>query len=713
MKYADSQEKYKHAKRLFEDAVDHCEDAHREAHRASRFYHNSETEGQWDSDDLEYLRSNGRPAFSFNIIKPKIDTFHGMYADSQRLPQVAASQGQDALLADVIQHVIDEVMEDARYERLAGRQLKSGTIMGECALQIEVVPSALGDDWIKINIYRILPFELHWDISSIEPDRSDARYVFHDRWYDEDEFKHEYPDHADMWDTVSKSSERAYDESSSEDSWQRGEQGGTAQDSFKNDDYASDDRYFKYYFDRTKDKTRVVRYEYKTYSEKYYATDTRTGQRTEIDEETYDRAEMAMDMGMPIKVMKQDEEVVNVCEFAGSVLLKEYDEPGPFDGFSIVDYCYDIDEETGTAYGLVRNLFDPQMELNKGKSLEIEHLAQGVKNSVTAEKGQIDDMSQFTSQRRTPGGVAIVKKNALVEGRVIENQQTPPNAAILNRVESALRLLDETSTIPSNTSMTGAAQAQAGVTVAIRYHKSRQAVSDPFANFEDCQKSMYRKVAQAVVKAMPDDQISEILGTDSKYQIQDGTIVKLAEQEAQNPETGQTETQMVPVEQADMRNVRNMRWKLDMEYTTENSTLRLLQFDVLLQILQSGYPVDPEVLYEYAINSKSARDKLIAFYEKSKAAEAAGSEQQAQAMQQQNEQFMQIEQMKIQESQRSHQANETIKLTDMEIRQRLELMDLYQSAEQADKDRMFEAAKSAADRATRMEAPSNAQRSIG
>lgn len=711
MRYADSDDKWNHARKLFEEAVDHCEDAHREAHRAMRFYHNSLGEGQWDSDDLEYLRSNGRPAYTFNIIKPKVDTFHGMYADSQRLPNVVASQGQDELLADAIQHVIDEILEDAKYERLAGRQLKTGTIAGECALQIEVAESSLGDDWIKVNLYRILPYELHWDIASIEPDRSDARYVFHDRWYSKEEWASEYPEHADMWEIMARSDERHYSDPG--DSWEEGENGSYA-DVFAQDDYQSEDRYFKYYYDRTRNKARVIRYEYKTFATKYYLTDTRTMQRVEVGDEEYERGKMAQEIGMPIVASESEEEVIHVCEFSGKSLLREYEEPGPFEGFSVVDYCYDIDEETGTAYGLVRNLFDPQMELNKGKSLETEIIAQGVKGGVIAEKDQIDDEDQFNQQRRTPGGVAYVKKNALVEGRIQDSPPTPPNPAVMARIESAMQLLDEVSTIPSNTNLPPAAHAQAGVTVAIRYHKSRQAVSDPFANFEDCQKLLFRKIAQAVVGSMPDEQIQEMLGTDSKYVIQNGVIIKMVEQVAMNPQTGQSEPQLVPGEQAEMRNIRNMRWKLDMEYTTENSTLRLLQFDVLLQLLMAGQPVDPEVLFEYAINSKAAQEKLIKFAEQAQKAQAEGAQAQQQALEAQNQQYMQIEGAKIQETQRSNMADEALKLSDQEIRERLEMMDLYIQADQAEQDRLFEAAKAAVEQETRQkEAMSNAQASVG
>ena len=74
-------------------------------------------------------------------------------------------------------------------------------------MHIEVEPDPEGEDWVKVNLYRILPFELHWDIASVEPDRSDAQYLFWDRWLSKEEFVNAYPDKKDEWDVMSKTGE--------------------------------------------------------------------------------------------------------------------------------------------------------------------------------------------------------------------------------------------------------------------------------------------------------------------------------------------------------------------------------------------------------------------------------------------------------------------------------------------------------------------------
>lgn len=673
----EEQDKLAAARKRFEDALDHTVDAHAEAHRAEQFYHNTENSGQWDSDDLAYLRENDRPAFSFNIIKPKLDTFLGMYADAQRMPIVSAASSDDELLAEAIDAVKSEILQDAKFERLSARVLKTGTVAGECGLHVEVEPNDDGRNWIKINLYRILPFELHWDISSVEPDRSDARYVFWDRWLDKDEFQNAYPEYAQEWESLSKSGMAAegYDEF-------MGHGEGGSVDWASGDDGYNQARWNRYYFDRQKNKVRVIRYEYKAFVEKVYVLDQMSGEKTEIERDQVERAELSIEMGKPWEIVKRKVEVTKVCEFVGAKILEEYDSAGPFDGFSIVPYCFAVDEETGTAYGFVRNLFDPQLELNKARSMDLEHLAQSVGVGVLAEEGQVPDEQRFMADVRTPGTVAFVARDALVEGRVRERQQSPPNQAAAVRAQAAIELANEISGIPSQAMLSPAEQAQAGMTVAIRYHKSRQTVTDPFGNFEDFVRSVVQKVVDAITRSMPDDQIAAVLANDSKYRVEGGVLYELGE----HPEA---QGQMVPVGQAALRDLRSSRWNLNMEFTSENSTLRMLEGDIFLQMMQAGVPVDPEVLVETATSNRSIRERLKRYVEQAQRAQQAATQHQQMLSLQQSQQFAEVEAMKVQETSRHNLASETLQEAKDRGAERLKALDLWEKADESEKARLL------------------------
>ena len=170
---------------------------------------------------------------------------------------------------------------------------------------------------MRINLYRILPFELHWDIASIEPDRSDAQYVFWDRWLSKHEFSKAYPGEIENWDTLTKMG-APYEGHGDNDGWNRSEIG----EAFNNrdDDYQGD-WWNRYYFDRQKNKVRVIRYEYKTRADKLYVRNTQDGTRMEVGEDMRERIDMAVQMGSPIELIETKEDVTSVCEFIGSQIL--------------------------------------------------------------------------------------------------------------------------------------------------------------------------------------------------------------------------------------------------------------------------------------------------------------------------------------------------------------------------------------------------------
>lgn len=664
--------KLRAARKRFEEACDHHKKAHAEAHRAQQFFHNTEGEGQWDPADIAYLRDQGRPVLTFNIVKPKIETMMGMYADAQRRPVVSSSSNRSRLVADVIDAVKEQVLQDAQYERKSARQFRTGVISGESSIQVEIVPSPKGAGWIKINLHRVMPFEVHWDPNSIEPDRSDAGYVFWDRWMKKADFEHAYPEFAAEFDSLMK------DGGDEIGDLRLGESGLDNVD--LREDYR-DDNVNHYYADRRKHQIRVIRYEYKEWTPAWYVTDMQSGRREEVTQDQAENAQLAASVyGMAIEVEKTDVERVRVCEFIGSTMLAEYDEAGPFDGFSIVPFTYMIDEETGTAYGFVRNLFDPQQELNKSKSLEIEYIAQGAAPGVTAEKDAIPDEEQFRAELRRPGGVAIVRKGGLSEGAVQSRQPTPPSPAVMARAENSVNLLSEISGIPSQSNLIPAEHAQAGVTVAIRYNKSRQSVQDPFSNFEDSQREVVRRVVEAITRSMPDDQIAAMLGSDDRYVIQGGQLIEVEE----GPNG-----QRVPKSQADLRMLRDLDWKLEFEHTTENSTLRMTQLQVMLEMKQAGVPIDPEMIVEKATTSRTDRERLRKYAREASKAAAEAAQREAQVFEGQTRSMVMIEGMKAQEAARHNQRTEQLQSDKQQKDASMRLLEIWEKADAAEKAQMF------------------------
>lgn len=673
-----SASKLREARAHFEAAVDHDRAAHAEAHRAARFYHNTRNEGQWESADLQYLRENMRPAYTFNIVKDKIDSALGIYADAQRSPSVVGSGSEDKFAAEVLDIVVKQVLEEANYEAKAGAQLKTGTIQGECDLGVSVQPSPDGPGWIKIGVDRYMPFEVHWDASSIEADRSDARHNFTDRWFRKDEFENAYPEHAGEWGRLSM----AGDPLDGGDAERSFSEGGTS--SGRNADWGADSR-SHYYYDRHANKARVIRYEYKTWVEEEYATNLQTGERRKIETpDEREQLDFAIALGAPFSTDVVKVEKVKACDFVGTTILREYDEVGPFEGFSVDPYCYLIDEEDGTAYGAVRNLFDPQMELNKSKSMEIEHIAQSIAVGVISEAGAVQDEDQFAAELRKPGGNAIVRKGQM--GAVQLRQPSPPNVAVMQRAQTAVELLDRISSMPSSGNIVPAEFQQSAAASYLRYHKARQVVRDPIANYEASQERIVRRVVESIVRAMPDDQIEAILASEGKYIVRNGIIVELGD-------APDGSGRKVPKARTTFRDVRSMKWNLELEYTSENSTLRMMELEVLISLKTAGVPVDDEVLVEAAASSRATRERLKKYAEQAKQSAAKAQAQEAEAFAMSTRGALQIQAAEAAEVARHNRATEKLQGEKQEGELSARFADIWQDADLAEKQMIVEYAR--------------------
>lgn len=658
---------------LYEETVDHMRNARAEMHRAGRYYHNTRGEGQWEPTDAEALRQEGRAMFSFNISREKVDAVKGIYGDAQRWPMVLPSGAEDELAAEALDILKEQTLQEAHFEAKSARTFKGGTIYGECGLQVEVVPHPDNPLWIKINIHRVPSLEIAWDAGSCEPDRSDANHFFWGRWMSRSEFERWYPEYAKDFDALANSSEPS-DEVSGSSNVAAETSIGTGSD--LNAEYEIDDNE-GYYYDRHKHKARVIRYEYKTNVREYFVVDPTTQQARPVNREQRRELEaLIRDMDLQVELFSVLRERIHVCEFIGNRILAEYDSPGPFTGFSVSDFCYDFDDEEGVPYGALRNLFDPQQELNKSKTREIELIANGPGGGVIAEEDAIISAKQFKRARTRADGIAWVTEGSLTAGRVQENQAHPIPPALIARQQSALELADRISGIPSHGVVTPASQAEAASTVALRHNKARQSVADPIGNFERCIQECVTKVVEAIARAMPDDQMEATIGNESKYRVQNGMVIEVA----QGPQG-----QVKPVKVANISDVRKLKNNVELEIQSDNTMLRMVEFETMLSLAQAGVPVDPELLVEAATSSRSRRERLKQYVEKMQASQAQGAQAQSEMQKQQLGLMAAMQKAELDEERRSNQADEALQAEKQARDYQVSIFQVWEKADAAEK----------------------------
>jgi len=613
---AEADEKLRTLRSDFEACIDAAQDAQNEAHRAARFYHNTKNEGQWEAGDLQALREQGRVAFSFNVIKPKVDTFLGMVEEQRRAPHASAIGGEDALTAEVLNSISERAYDIADLETLEAETLKEGTIKGQHSVRIEVEPDP-ENPLHQLIVGRLIPrFELDWDPASRRPDRSDARYVFWHKWLGKAEFERTYPKF-EFDDLLHKADTDNAHERLEDDRSESGPFYGSY-----NDDMYDSSRWEPDYYNAQRDKLRVIHAEYRVPTKRHFLVDPQSGISQEVDEKFVASLGQYQEAGYLVGLTPASTwtDTIYSVQFVGNEILYDAELDQPYDGFSFVPFTYAIDSETGHAYGMLRNFFDPQMEINKAHSLSLENLAGQNRQGMIAEKSAVTDPDVLEDQLKTTASIAIVEDGALTQGKIKDRAPAQSSPAISQRLSDGVAMLDKVSNIHTDET-TPAGQAEAVGTVQLRHRKSQLSMSDVVKSYEKFQKGVALRVMQVIVRAMPDSQIAEYLGNSKKYQVQQGTVIEI------DAATGQ------PKGMAQLQDLRTLRHDVRLETSSENVTSRIMESQSMKDLQSTGFPVDPVVAVELSTGNRSLRERLKAYAEQAQKAAQEQKQREAEAMQ--------------------------------------------------------------------------------
>lgn len=640
----DAQEKLPEARRMYEHAEDHHSDSKAEMHRCARNYHNTGGNGQWDEDDRQYLEDEQRPALTFNLIKRYVDTSIGMHMDMQRKAVARPVGSEDRFLSDVLEAICDRVDDMACSDAVDATVLKDGYIKGIGNGHLDVVPDPKHPGWVKVKQYPASPYDVLWDPASEATDHSDASHVFYARWLSKTEFKIEYPEHADEWDALSESE-------SGEPTWlSSGEPQGVSEGFGRIDDYNR----AVLYFDKYKQRVRVIHLEYVIPRKQAHASIN--GQTVAVTADEMDAMRRFGDVFSGVQFSYTWTEDVHALEFVGTRVLydsTESDAPyQPYDGLSIEPFAYAKDSEKNVPYGPIRNAIDPQGRVNKAFSIMLEHLIGQHKPGYVHEKSAISDIDAFETALAQDGTSAEVEDGALTGGKIAPRPMPQPSAAAQQQIEVSTEMLERVFGL-GNDLIQPAAQQEAATTVAIRYHKSQLALADVRRSYDLYQRGIKRRKIEVITRAMPDDQIAALLGNDQKYRVQGGVVMEVAPGPQGQP---------MVVQQASLRDLRNMEFNIEFESTTGNNTLRMLELQSYMEAATRGIPVDPMMIVDKMAESRADREQLRAYVKQTQQQQAQMQQLQMQQLQAAVGTQLQIEAGKVQETSRHNQAEERIQI---------------------------------------------------
>jgi len=316
-----------------------------------------------------------------------------------------------------------------------------------------------------------------YDSLSVSPDYTDARYVFRGKWVDEDVAVAWFPDRADVihaaanqgTDTlVSSLDDPVFDEALSGDSSNINTNaintgffsvGGEVSVTRRNRVFLVEAWY------RSPARKKVLRGE---------EIGTLNGV-TFDDQDANHNSLVAMGLASPVDTIKME---VRQMIFCGNYVLHEGVSPFRHNRFPLVPIWGFRRKKDNAPYGMVRNLRDPQRDLNKRRSKALYILNSN--KTLVEEDAWVGTLNEFYDSRQRPDGVTIMKKDRL-KAIITENDRgiAQEHIALMQQderyIQNASGITDELMGRGSN--------AVSGVAIQNRQEQGHVVTEDLFDNY--------------------------------------------------------------------------------------------------------------------------------------------------------------------------------------------------------------------------------------
>ena len=428
----------------FREAVDASDKWRQEAQEDYDFV----TGKQWSEDDRRRLEESGRPALVINRIKPLINVLSGYQRlnryDIDFLPRTS----DDMDICTVRKGMTKYILDRSNYDAEESAAFMDAAISGVGWL---AVGYRFRDDLTdgEAYVHREDPFGIYVDPEAHKTDFSDAKYICRAKWVDKDELISVYPEHKD----AIEAQYALYDEA----------------------EYKDGRREDPLWYKRDLQKIRLVECWHKVREPKtlYILTD---GQTIPQEEGNATAIMQAFLDGMVQGYKTIHESKIKVCSFFDHVLLEDIDSPykhGKIPFVPILCYYYG---EGDIPAGFVRDLKDPQREINKRRIQEL-HILNTSGNGggwIEADAMDAKQKEDFKRNGSVPGHFQEVRPGALSGGKLMERTVQTVPAAVINAESQATADLSAISGINEALMGTGIPAASSGRAIEL---KQRQAIT--------------------------------------------------------------------------------------------------------------------------------------------------------------------------------------------------------------------------------------------
>ena len=465
----------------------------KKAEQCGKFYKGD----QWNEDDLESLKSAGRPALTINKVLSTVNTLLGEQSSRRASFQAKVRKDGSQELANIISKVMLQVSEANDLEYVETDVFRDGVLTGRGYFDVRMDFDGNINGEIKIG--RKKRGEVIIDPDADDYDPKTWKEVFDSAWLSLDEIETLYgEDKAKQVREVAELSEHFTDDSLVFESKKKtfgGTEGG----------YDG--------VDPTEEKdvraVRVISRQYRKIRMVRYFIDPETGDTRRVPDNWDKRRVAFVREAYGLGMFKQPEQSIRWTTTADSVVLK--DEWSPYNSFTIIPYfCYWDD---GSPFGVVENLISPQEQLNKVSSQELHIVNSTANGGWIIEEDSLVNMSEdeLAEQGSKTGIVLTVKKSAKKDPEKIKPNQIPTG---IERISlNTAQNIKEISGVSD--AMLGLESAEvSGVALKSKENRGQVQIQVPMDNLARSRKLLGKKILELVQTFYTEERLLHITRED-------------------------------------------------------------------------------------------------------------------------------------------------------------------------------------------------------
>lgn len=425
-------------KQWFKDSVESAVTWREEAREDRAFYIGK----QWNDGDKEKLERKGRPAITINKIKPLINVLSGYQRLNRYDIDFLPRTNDDMALAQLRKGITKYVLDQSHYNYEESDVFTDGVLMGlgwfECGYQFDFEKMD-GDAFVR----RVSPFDMYIDPESRDKYFRDAKYLIRARWVDKDELIGTYPEHRE--------------EINAQTAVYMNEEEETHTDSLR------------LWWQKDTKKVRFAECWYKQVVHKKIFI-LHTGETVmEVTPEM-----LTLQLVADVKDYITTE--VRLMSFFDNVVLEDKTSPYEHGELPFVAFpCY-YQGDDDIPSGIVRDLKDPQREVNKRRSQELHILNTQSNGGWIYEQGALtqEQKSKFQNNASTPGALLEVAPGAMTSGRMQRLEPQGVSMGTVNAAQEAMADLPSISGINEALMGTDISNLQSGRAIEL---KQKQAIT--------------------------------------------------------------------------------------------------------------------------------------------------------------------------------------------------------------------------------------------